>query len=114
MKVHQIRAEIERRLNEEPNPKDVDFRLKYTRNSRVAIIARRCVLEEVLRIINSTLDEQPEVDLEEEITRFFNQLAIDESLQDGVSISKFDLVRTARHFAEWGAIHLNARKEDEK
>lgn len=113
MKVHQIRAEIERRLNDEPNPEDVDFRLKYTLNSRVAIIARRNVLEEVLRIINSTLDEQPEVEveLEKEITRFFNQLAIDESLQDGVSISKFDLVRIARHFFELG---LNARKKDEK
>ena len=53
-----LRAEIKRRLNEEPNPEDVDFRLKYTLNSIVSIIARRCVLEEVLRFIDP-LPEQP-------------------------------------------------------
>ena len=66
-----LRAEIKRRLNEEPNPEDVDFRLKYTLNSIVSIIARRCVLEEVLRFIDP-LPEQPAEWSEEEYGRLFD------------------------------------------
>lgn len=48
--------------------------------------------------------EQSEVDLEKEIK---NYLATKCAGDDEPSVSEI-----ARHFAEWGAIHLNARKED--
>lgn len=47
--------------------------------------------------------DQPEVDLEREIK---NYLATKCAGDDEPSVSEI-----ARHFAEWGAIHLNVRKE---
>ena len=56
----------------------------------------------------ATMDEQehPEVDLEKEIK---NYLATKCAGDDEPSVSEI-----ASHFAEWGAIHLNARKEEKK
>lgn len=59
------------------------------------------VLEE---IIPSLQQEQPEVDLEKEIDRELDTRWKGEYL----STSKFR--ESARHFAKWGAIHLNTRK----
>ena len=53
--------------------------------------------------------EQPEVDLEIEIQSFWNANALAYRLGHVADINF--LAYTARHFAEWGAIHLNARKE---
>ena len=98
-------AEIERRLNEEPNPKDVYFRLNYTLNSRVAIIARRNVLEEVLRIINSTLDEQP-AERSQEDENALNYLH--ELIGFGYS-EKFMDAQTAAGMRDWANKSLRPR-----
>ena len=54
----------------------------------------------------NNLREQPEVDLAKELDRYlrgeFQQTA-------GGNFNNY--MQVARHFAEWGAIHLNARKE---
>lgn len=42
--------------------------------------------------------------LEKEIDDWYNTM--------GIPITADALKETARHFAEWGAIHLNARKEE--
>ena len=62
------------------------------------------ICEELLGCIDSLQQEQPEVDLEKEIK---NYLATKCAGDDEPSVSEI-----ARHFAEWGAIHLNARKEE--
>ena len=59
---------------------------------------------ELLEIIKSLQQEQSEMDLEKEIK---NYLATKCAGDDEPSVSEI-----ARHFAEWGAIHLNARKEE--
>lgn len=59
---------------------------------------------EIIDIITSLQQEQPEVHLEKEIK---NYLATKCAGDDEPSVSEI-----ARHFAEWGAIHLNARKEE--
>ena len=59
---------------------------------------------ELLEIITSLQQEQPEVDLEEEIERFIEQ-------HRSEFHGYFDLRRVARHFYKLG---LNARKEEGK
>ena len=57
--------------------------------------------------------ERPEGDLEEEIDAVWNprfNLGWDEKSLLSINHSAFETI--ARHFAEWGAIHLNARKKD--
>lgn len=58
--------------------------------------------------------EQPEVDLENYLENYFKEWHIEEEIgltkPDGWSCIVDDLKDIARHFAEWGAIHLNARK----
>ncbi len=51
------------------------------------------------------LKEKPEVDLEKEYTEFVESDPVYSKLVNGI-VGK----SIARHFAEWGAIHLNARK----
>lgn len=59
--------------------------------------------------------EQPEVDLEEEIKKYcrnYYNCNYPDQIQNGrCSPVMPHIVEAARHFAEWGAIHLNARKE---
>lgn len=50
--------------------------------------------------------EQPEVDLEKEIDRVFFKGDCGSQ-----RLTHKEIAQIARHFAEWGAIHLNARKE---
>lgn len=61
--------------------------------------------------------EQPEAGLEKEIDRYFNphgmKLQFDRSKGNTI-LKPEQLIKFARHFAEWGAIHLNARKEESK
>ena len=56
------------------------------------------------------------MDLEEEMTSYIERnfhIRYDETLEVGnESLTTFDFEKIARHFAEWGAIHLNARKEE--
>ena len=66
------------------------------------------ICEELLGCITSLQQEQPEVDLELEIERI---------VKNEEKFMKFQVRHqligyVARHFAEWGAIHLNARKEE--
>ena len=59
--------------------------------------------------------KQQEMDLEKEIDRYFNPhgMALQFDRSKGNTILKPEqLIKFARHFAEWGAIHLNARKEE--
>lgn len=64
-------------------------------------------VEKILSIISSFQQEQEVADLEKEIDRVFFQ-------QDCGSNRLYynEIANIARHFAEWGAIHLNARKEE--
>lgn len=58
---------------------------------------------------NNLLQQHPEVDLENEINKVW-----DNGLSDELAgpHNNFDIcAKLARYFAEWGAIHLNARKE---
>ncbi len=64
-------------------------------------------LEEVEGFITSLQQEQSEVDLEKEIDRVFFQMDCGSD-----RLHHKEIAQIARHFAEWGAIHLNARKED--
>ena len=53
--------------------------------------------------LNNPIQEQPEVELEKEAVKFVQSKEFIESKESPVLL-------TARHFAEWGAIHFNARK----
>lgn len=66
-------------------------------------------LEEVEGFITSLQQDQPEVDLEEEIERIIENEERFMKFQVKSQLIKY----VARHFAEWGAIHLNARKEEQ-
>lgn len=56
--------------------------------------------------------EQPEVDLEKEINRFWDSCTKhkNEIGNNVIWSNKLEVKVLARHFAEWGAIHLNARR----
>ena len=71
------------------------------------------VLEE---IIPSLQQEQPEVNFKIEERKWVHDAVDNVFPEDGDFMSEVDfrkiLKDTARHFAEWGAIHLNTRKEE--
>lgn len=68
-------------------------------------------LTEILSIITSLQQEQPKVDLDKEITHIWGKCATEPNDQFAcLHIESF--IEIARHFAEWGAIHFNARKEN--
>lgn len=105
-----LRAEIERRRE-----KCADIAADE-RNEEVAEYYRgkEVAYDETSSLITSLQQEQQEVDFEKE---FAHEYAIYHlptfilaSLEDGTELIDF-IYKTARHFAEWGAIHLNARKE---
>lgn len=60
--------------------------------------------------------EQPEVDFKIEERKWVHDAVDNVFPEDGDFMSEVDfrkiLKDTARHFAEWGAIHLNTRKEE--
>ena len=62
-----------------------------------------CEILEALSTMKA--QEQPEVDLEKEVEKCLKQYNM-------LAVGKKDFTDIARHFAEWGAIHLNARKEE--
>lgn len=66
----------------------------------------------VARFIHAK-QEQPEVELEKEIDRFWDSCIKHKNERGGNVIwsNKIEIKVLARHFAEWGAIYLNARKE---
>lgn len=55
--------------------------------------------------------EQPEVDLEKEYKKWWDSIKGKINIEH---VMEWYMHETARRFAEWGAIHLNARKEDKK
>ena len=82
-------------------------------------IGGRVELELVLDTISSLQQVQSEeVDLEKDIEAYFKGWHIEEEIgmtkPDGWSVIVDDLKDVARHFAEWGAIHLNTKKEEGK
>lgn len=60
-----------------------------------------------LQHIASLQQEQPEVDLDREIIKYKVPFTDEREY-----LNETTLDAIARHFAEWGAIHLNARKEE--
>ena len=72
-----------------------------------------CAKAEIIEIIESLQQEQPEVDLEKETKRFLsNATKMNKGEWRGkYPISDIGFRAVARHFYELG---LNARKEDEK
>ena len=62
--------------------------------------------------------EQPNADLEAEVDKYLVENYTNDTdvetpfLERMFSHDRNDLVQFARHFAEWGAVHLNARKEE--
>lgn len=81
----------------------------------VANGALNYVLEE---IIPSLQQELSEVDLEKEINTEISKWTCYEEIgfgakYDAKPFDGRDIEKIARYFAEWGAIHLNAKKEEE-
>lgn len=66
-------------------------------------------VDEILSFIDNHQEEQPEVDLEEEITRWLNEGHITDTRFDDYDVA--DIETTARHFYELG---LNTKKEESK
>ena len=63
---------------------------------------------DLLAFITSLQQEQPEVDLELELKKEATKFAQSKEFWS----EENPLLSTARHFAKWGAIHLNTRKEE--
>lgn len=61
-----------------------------------------------------SLQRQQEADLEKEIDRFWDSCIKHKNERGGNVIwcNKIEIEALARYFAEWGAIHFNARKEE--
>lgn len=71
---------------------------------------KKDALSDAISIIDSLQQEQPEVDLEKEIKNERTKLLDAFGPMNGEQC--LALRNFARHFAEWGATHLNARKEE--
>ncbi len=85
---------------------EIERRIKSTLNISHIPCHRREELEGLLSFVGSLQQEQPEVDLEEEIDKVWNNGLSDELAGPH---NNFDIcARLARHFYELG---LNARKE---
>lgn len=84
-----IRAEIERRLS------NIVTGLDFTAEIE---------LKGLLSFLN-TLPEQPVEGLEEEIGRYWNRATGFQPSFAVLELTKDDLAKVARHFAEWGASH---------
>lgn len=75
-------------------------------------------LENIEVYIDSLQQEQPEADLEAEVDKYLVENYTNDTdvktpfLERMFSHDRNDLVQFARHFAEWGAVHLNAIKEE--
>ena len=107
-------AEIERRIGE------VENECKNSKRPQYSLFGKINGFEQVLNLLSSLQQEQPECladtdktktldELMEEVQRYYSEnFAYITSDQPTLSI----LTNIARHFAEWGAIHLNTRKEE--
>ena len=69
----------------------------------------------ILKYITSLQQEQPEMDLDKEISSFVWEYFKNPDY-DSDFIAEVDwensMKECARHFAEWGAIHLNVKKKE--
>ncbi len=70
--------------------------------------AYQSAIKDILAIITSLQQEQPGVDLELELKKEATKFAQSKEFWN----EENPLLSTARHFAKWGAIHLNTRKEE--
>ena len=71
--------------------------------------AAESILDSIDDIIDSLQQGQPDVELDKEIIRYKVPFSDDKEYLNETTLDSI-----ARHFAEWGAIHLNARKEGQK
>lgn len=62
----------------------------------------------VARFIHAK-QEHPEVDVEKEYKKWWDSIKSKINIEH---VMEWYMHETARHFAEWGAIHLNVRKEE--
>lgn len=69
----------------------------------------------ILRFVERIRQEQPGVDFEKAFAHEYAIYHLPDfiiaSIVDGTELIDF-IYKTARHFAEWGATHINARKEE--
>ena len=103
-----LKAEIQRRFK--------GLREEYERTASFRCDGGMDELDKLEQFIDSLQQEQPEADLDAEIEKMIYDPLYDIG---GVAIKGAtayitveDVADLARHFAEWGAIHLNARKEE--
>lgn len=69
---------------------------------------------DTLALIDELQQEQPEVDLKKELDkwRYEHFKGKRDGNYNGEYLERESQLDLACHFAEWGAIHLNARKEE--
>jgi len=94
-------AEIEKRIKYEQTCIENEYRLPGKAEEEIIF-----EYKSLSNFISSLQQEQPEVDLEKEIEKWFDMMG--DSWENG-EWSSNDIRSTARHFYELG---LNARKED--
>ena len=101
--VEKLIAEIERRKESREDVRNADD--GYYPESNFAIRDKED--DEILSIITSLQQEQQEGELEKEILDWIG----DEGSCKNGKWTWYECNEMLRHFAEWGSIHLNARKK---
>ena len=67
-------------------------------------------VQHLIELVHNHLEQEKPEELEEEVKKFWNTHALDYRIG---RVADLDfMLLCARHFAKWGAIHLNARKEE--
>lgn len=72
-------------------------------------VAFNNALAMVVEVITSLQQEQPKVDVEKEYKKWWDSIKYKINIEH---VMEWYMHETARHFAEWGAVHLNVRKEE--
>lgn len=96
-----LKSEIEKLLAKAKNDEEKAFAKKDAAGHLVAV-TKTAVCVKIKKIIDSLQQEQPEVDLEKEITRWLCEGDITDTNFDDYDDD--DIERTARHFYELGRI----------
>lgn len=92
-------AEIRQHIHDPERCEDWRYRIKMEEDN--------ALLERIINIITSLQQGQPDVELDKEIIRYKVPFSDDKEYLNETTLDSI-----ARHFAEWGAIHLNAGKEE--
>ena len=105
-----LKDEIQRRFKE--------LQEEYERTASFRCDGGMDELDKLEQFIDSLQKEQPDADLEAEVDKYLVENYTNDTdvetpfLKRMFSHDRNDLVQFARHFAEWGAVHLNAKKEE--